>query len=75
MVLGAKNPIDGLRGAASLLLSQDELDGRVIRRSVSEVRVEAEPAQPIEIDGDDQPPGWLEARVLPGSLKVLGPAS
>ena len=33
----------------------------------SEVRVEAEPAQPIEIDGDDQPPGWLEARVLPGA--------
>ena len=57
MVLGAENPLDGLRGAASLLLSQDELDGRVIRRSVSEVRVEAEPAQPIEIDGDDQPPG------------------
>ena len=57
MVLGAENPLDGLRGAASLLLSQDELDGRVIRRAVSEVRVEAEPAQPIEIDGDDQPPG------------------
>ena len=34
MVLGAKNPLDGLRGAASLLLSEDELDGRVIRRSV-----------------------------------------
>src|SRR6476646_2892034 len=75
MVLGAKNPLDGLRGAASLLLSEDELDGRVIRRSVSQVRVEAEPAQPIEIDGDDQPPGWLEARVLPGALKVLGPSS
>ena len=75
MVLGAENPLGGLRGAASLLLSQDEMDGRVIRRAVSEVRVEAEPAQPIEIDGDDQPPGWLEARVLPGALKVLGPAS
>jgi diacylglycerol kinase family enzyme len=72
MVVGAENPFDGLRAAASLLLSQDELDGRVIRRSVSEVRVEAEPAQPIEIDGDDEPPGWLEARVLPGALKVLG---
>ena len=35
-------------GGPLLLLSQDELDGRVIRRSVSEVRVEAEPAQPIE---------------------------
>jgi diacylglycerol kinase (ATP) len=74
MVLGAKDPLGGLRAAASLLLSQDELDGTVIRRSVHEVRVEAEPAQPIEIDGDDQPPGWLEARVLPAALTVLEPA-
>ena len=59
----------------SLLLSPDELDGRVIRRSVSEVRVEADPVQPIQVDGDDEPPGWLEARVLPGALTVLGPAS
>jgi diacylglycerol kinase (ATP) len=71
MVLGAENPLDGLRAAATLLLSPDELTGTVVRRTVSEVRVEAEPAQPIEIDGDDQPAGWLEARVLPGSLRVL----
>ena len=44
IVLGADHPIDGLRAAMTLLLSQDELDGRVIRRSVSEVRVEADPA-------------------------------
>jgi diacylglycerol kinase (ATP) len=73
MVLGADHPLDGLRAAASLLLSPDELDGRVIRRTVSEVRVEAEPAQPIQIDGDDEPPSWLEARVLPGALTVLVP--
>jgi diacylglycerol kinase family enzyme len=74
IVLGADHPIDGLRAAMTLLLSQDELDGRVIRRSVSEVRVEAEPAQPIQVDGDHEPPGRLEARVLPGALTVLAPA-
>ena len=74
MVLGAEHPLDGLRSAAALLLSQEELDGRVIRRSVSEVRVEADPVQPIQVDGDDEPPGWLEARVLPGALTVLGSA-
>ena len=71
---GGPSAVDGLRAAMTLLLSQDELDGRVIRRSVSEVRVEAEPAQPIQVDGDHEPPGWLEARVLPGALTVLAPA-
>ncbi len=74
IVLGANHPFDGLHGAARLLLSPDELEGRVIRRSVREVRVEADPAQPIQVDGDEGPPGWLEARVLPAALTVLGPA-
>ena len=74
IVLGGEHPLDGLRSAAALLLSADELDGRVIRRSVSEVRVEADPVQPIQVDGDHEPPGWLDARVLPGALTVLGPA-
>ncbi len=74
IVLGADHPVDGLRAAMTLLLSQDELEGRVIRRSVSEVRVEAEPAQPIQVDGDHEPPGRLEARVLPGALTLLTPA-
>jgi diacylglycerol kinase (ATP) len=74
IVLGGEHPLDGLRSAAALLLSADELEGRVIRRSVSEVRVEADPVQPIQVDGDQEPPGWLDARVLPGALTVLGPA-
>jgi diacylglycerol kinase (ATP) len=73
IVLGADHPLDGLRSAAALLLSRDELDGRVIRRSVSEVRVVAEPVQPIQVDGDHEPAGWLEANVIPGALTVLGP--
>jgi diacylglycerol kinase (ATP) len=74
IVLGADHPFDGLRAAAALLLSRDELDGRVIRRSVHEVRVEADPVQPIQVDGDEEPPGRLETRVLPGALTVLTPA-
>jgi diacylglycerol kinase (ATP) len=74
IALGADHPFDGLRGAVSLLLRQDELAGRVIRRSVSEVRVEADPAQPIQVDGDHEPPGRLVARVLPAALTVLVPA-
>ena len=74
IVVGADHPLDGLRSAMTLLLSQDELDGRVVRRSVSEVRVEAEPAQPVQVDGDDEPPGWLDARVRPGALTLLTPA-
>ena len=45
----------------------------MIRRDVGHVRIVAEPAQPIETDGDPHPPGWLEASVLPGALTVLAP--
>lgn len=73
MVLGGGHPLVGLRGAAELMVRSGELDGRVIRRSVTEVTIEAEPAQPCETDGDAHPAGRLEARVLPGGLTVLGP--
>jgi diacylglycerol kinase family enzyme len=46
----------------------------VIRRGVRDVRIVADPAQPIETDGDPHPPGWLEASVLPGALTVLAPS-
>jgi diacylglycerol kinase family enzyme len=39
------------------------------------VRVEADPPQPIQVDGDHYPAGWLEAAVLPGALVVLGPGA
>jgi len=73
IVLGGGNPLAGLRGAAELLVRSGDLDGRVIRRSVSEVTIEAEPAQPCETDGDPHPPGRLEARTIPGGLTVLAP--
>jgi len=73
IVLGGTDPIAGLRGAAELLVRSGDLDGRVIRRSVTEVSIEAEPAQPCETDGDPHPAGRLEARVVPGGLTVLAP--
>ncbi len=73
IVVGGRSLLDGLRGAAALLWHVGEQDGTVIRRGVRDVRIEAEPAQPIETDGDPHPPGWLEASVLPGALTVLAP--
>ena len=73
LVVGGRSLLDGLRGAAALLWRVGEQDGTVIRRDVREVRIVAEPAQPIETDGDPHPPGWLEASVLPGALTVLAP--
>ena len=72
IVLGGGNPIAGLHGAARLMLGTREAHEGVIRRAVRAVRLEAEPSQPIETDGDDHPPGWLEAKVLPAALAVLG---
>lgn len=73
IVLGGTDPLAGLRGAAELMVRSGDLGGRVIRRSVREVRIDAEPAQPIETDGDPHPAGRLEARVVPGGLTVLAP--
>ncbi|MDH4141312.1 MAG: diacylglycerol kinase family protein [Chloroflexota bacterium] len=73
LVIGGRGLFAGLRGAADALLRTGEQEGAVIRRAVRRVRVEADPAQPIETDGDVHPPSWLEASVLPGALTVLVP--
>ncbi len=73
IVLGGANAAAGLIGAVELLVRSGDLGGGVIRRAVSEVRIAAEPAQPIETDGDAHPPGRLEASVIPGALTVLVP--
>lgn len=72
-VAGGRGLLGGLRSATELLVRSGPLDGRVVRRLVREVRIEATPPQAIETDGDDHPPGWLEARVMPGALTVLVP--
>lgn len=73
IVIGGRGILGGLRGAADVLLRTGELEGAVIRRPVRRVRVEADPPQPTQTDGDVHPPGWLEATVMPGALTVLAP--
>ncbi len=72
IVLGG-GPVGGLRGAVELLVRSGDLEGNVIRRTVREVIIEAQPAQPIETDGDAHPPGSLDASVIPAALTILVP--
>ena len=74
IVLGGGNPVGALRSAVELMVRSGELAGDVVRRAVTEVRIDATPAQPIETDGDPHPAGSLEATVIPGALTILVPA-
>ncbi|MFL5647451.1 MAG: diacylglycerol/lipid kinase family protein [Chloroflexota bacterium] len=73
IVLGGTNPAKGLVSAFEVMLRAGDLTGGVIRRAVREVAIDAEPAQPIETDGDPHPPGRLEASVIPAALTILVP--
>jgi diacylglycerol kinase family enzyme len=73
IVLGGRDPLAAIQGAARLLLGTGELEGGVIRRSISHVTIEAEPEQPIETDGDHHLAGSLEVEVVPGAVTVLVP--
>ncbi len=58
IVLGGDDPLTALQGAARADGPRPATStGRVIRRAVREVRIEADPAQPIETDGDAPRPG------------------
>jgi len=75
LVVGGEGLLGAARGALELLLRTDGPDGASsLRRTATHVRVDAVPAQPIQIDGDLHHTGWLEARVVPGALTVLVPA-
>jgi diacylglycerol kinase family enzyme len=73
IVLGGSNAVTALHGVVKLLLRTGDLGGGVIRRSVREVAIESDPAQPIETDGDHHPPARLEVGILPGAISVLVP--
>jgi len=75
IVLGGSGPIDAAHSAAELMLRLGEQHGRVIRRLVRRVEISADPAQPIETDGDHHPSARLEASVLPGALTVIVPTA
>ena len=73
IVLGGTDALAALHGTAVLMLRTGDLSGGVIRRSVREVSVEADPAEPIQTDGDHHPPGRLQVSVVPGAITVLVP--
>ena len=72
IVLGGTDPLAALHGAARLC------SGRASCRAASSavrqpVTIEADPAQPIETDGDHHRAGSLEVEVVPGAVTVLVP--
>ena len=73
LVVTGQGITGGLRSAADLLLRAGELDGATIRRRVREVRIDSDPPQPVETDGDVHPPGWLAARIAPHGVALLVP--
>ena len=75
LVVGGRGLASGLRSTAELLVRKGRLDGMAVRRTVREVRIETDPPQPVESDGDTLPPGWLAAHVVPAALTILVPAS
>ena len=74
LVVTGRGIAGGLRSAVDLLVRSAELDSTTIRRRVREVRVETDPPQPVETDGDVHAPGWLAARIAPHGVTLLVPA-
>ncbi len=75
LIVGGRDVLAGVRGVVQLLWETGDLHGVVVRRRVHHVRVTAEPNQPIQLDGDPEEPGTLEARIDPHALTILVPSS
>jgi diacylglycerol kinase (ATP) len=75
IVVTAKSVPGGLVGAAESLLagSAPHRQPRSLRLRAARVRVEADPREPVQIDGDAHDADWIEAVALPGALTVLRP--
>jgi diacylglycerol kinase family enzyme len=76
LVLRVGSLAGGIRGALELL-SQTELGGNpsgaAFRARGRRIRIEAQPEQPRQVDGDDLGQGALEASVRPAALDILVP--
>ncbi len=73
-VLPREGLIAGVRGALELIAADRigmSRSGHALRLVGHEVRVEVTPPAPTQVDGDPYPPAWLDARVLPGALRIL----
>jgi diacylglycerol kinase family enzyme len=73
IVVGGRGIAAGLRSAAELLLRLGELDGAAVRRQVRDARIDTDPAELVETDGDLHGRGWLEARIEPSAVSLLFP--
>lgn len=56
---------------ADYLLSDFRNNDLVVHHRCREIRIAAQPAMPISIDGDPQEPGTVTVRVLPGALNAV----
>jgi diacylglycerol kinase family enzyme len=73
-VLPRGGVVGGIRGMLELMVSESQgvsPSGHSARLTGQQVRVEMTPAAPTQVDGDAFPAAWLEARVMPGALRVI----
>ena len=77
-VLPRGGVVGGVRGMLELMIAETRgrsPSGHSMRLAGREVRVEMTPAGPTQVDGDAYPPAWLDARVEPGTLRIIGGAA
>jgi diacylglycerol kinase (ATP) len=78
IVVGARGPLHGMKGLIDQLF-RTQLGGGSgsdsLRVRGRVIEVEAERAEPLQVDGDHVGWGSLSARVLPGALRVLVPSA
>jgi diacylglycerol kinase (ATP) len=73
-VLPRGGVLGGIHGVLDLMTAEaagGSPSGAAVRLAGSHVRVEVSPAGPTEVDGDAFEPALLDARVLPGELRVI----
>ncbi len=76
LTLRADSLMDGVRAVWDLLRERDHFDGQpgyVGYARGEEIRVESDPVQPVEMDGEAQGHTPFTATVVPGAIAVMAP--
>ncbi len=76
LVVGARNPLHGLRGLADQVWRTSpggDSGSDSIRLRGEHILVEPERPEPLEVDGDYVGDGSLDARIMPAAIEVLVP--
>ncbi len=76
IVLTVDGPVQGLLGVWETLSQREpgqHPGGRLFRTTAREVSVTADPAQPVELDGDPWGTTPFTARILPASISIVVP--